>query len=285
MLRDLLSDLRFRFRVLFQRAEAERELAEELQSHIDVEADRLVREGMSEHEARRRARLAFGDVENTKEATRDARGLRWLDSTSQDLRYAVRSLRRSAGFTAAVVLTIALGLGANAALFSVIDRLLLRPPAYLRDPARVRRVAVYSLLRGRRDIPELWMSQVRYTNIERTARSFDRIAGFLFETVSVGAGASAQREVIGVVTDSYFDFFDARPVQGRFINSADSVGPADEPVVVLSYGYWRDHLGARADVVGTAIVVGADVRTIIGVAPPEFLSASPTTRHRHSGFQ
>ena len=226
---------------------------------------------MSEHEARRRARLAFGDVENTKEATRDARGLMWLDSAAQDLRYAARSLRRSSGFTAAVVLTIALGLGANAALFSVIDRLLLRPPAYLRDPARVRRVAVYSLLRGRRDIPDLWMSQVRYTNIERTARSFDRIAGFLFATVSVGTGASAQREVIGAVTESYFGFFDARPLQGRFINSADSVGPASEPVAVLSYAYWRDHLGARADVVGTTIVVGADVRTIIGVAPPNFI--------------
>jgi putative ABC transport system permease protein len=270
MLRDLLSDIQFRFRAVFRRGDVERELADELQLHVEIETDRLIAEGMSAGEARRQARLALGGVEQVKEATRDARGLAWLEAMQQDLRWAVRGLRRSPGFTAAVVLTLALGLGANAALYSVIDRVMFRPPAYLRDPARVHRVVMYELQFGRRDIPELSMPHVRYTNIERTTHSFDRIAGFLWGMAPVGAGTTVQQSVICAVTAGYFDFFEAHPLQGRFLGAGDDGGVTGAPVVVVSYSYWRDQLAARADVVGTSIVIDSALRTIVGVAPQDF---------------
>jgi putative ABC transport system permease protein len=271
MFRDLLSDIRFRFRAIFRRGEVERELAEELQFHVDVEAERLVREGVAPDEARRQGRLSIGGVEQVKEATRDARGLVWLDALRQDLRWAARSLRRSPGFTVAVVLTIALGLGANAALFGVIDRLMFRPPAYLRDPGQVNRAYFYSIIFGRHDLPNPNASHVLFGNIASTTRSFDQIAGSREVTAAVGTGADARATVANAVTGGYFDLFNARPVQGRFIDAADDDGPAGAPVAVVSYAYWREQLGARADAVGSSIQVDSVVRTIVGIAPEGFV--------------
>ncbi len=271
MFRDLLSDLRYRFRVLFSRGEVERELADELQSHIQIETDRLVREGVPADEAHRQARLSLGGVEQVKEATRDSRGLAWFDARRQDLRWATRSLRRSPGFTVAVVLTIALGLGANAALFGVIDRLMFRPPAYLRDPAQVNRVYFFFTQFGKRDVPNPNANHALYATIANASRSFDQVAGFREGKAVVGTGADAHSAVVTAVVGAFFDLFDARPLQGRFIEAADSGGPTGAPVAVVSYAYWREQLGGRADAVGASIQVDSVIRTIIGVAPAGFV--------------
>jgi predicted permease len=227
--------------------------------------------GLPADDARRQARLAFGGVEQVKEAARDVRGLIWLDSISQDMYYAARGLRRSPGFTAAVVLTIALGLGANAALFGVIDRLMFRPPAYLHEPSQVNRVYWYALLAGRSDIPRPQASRTRFDNIARATHSFDAITGFYDEPVPVGAGADKADRTVSAVTGNFFTFFDARPAQGRFIGAADESVPAGAPVAVISYSMWRDGFGSRAGVVGTTLQVGPVVRTIVGVAPDGFV--------------
>lgn len=271
MLRDLLSDIRFRFRALVRRGDVERDLADELRFHIETDAARLVAMGLPPDEARRQARLSFGGVEQVKEAARDVRGLRWLDSISQDVLYAARGLRRSPGFTAAVVLTIALGLGANAALFDVIDRLMFRPPAYLREPSQVNRVNSYAVLAGRSDIPRPQMRRVRFDNIARATHSFDAITGFYDQPVSVGAGADKADRTVSEVIGNFFTFFDARPAQGRFIGAADESVPAGAPVAVISYSMWRDRFGSRADIVGTTLQVGSIARTIVGVAPDGFV--------------
>ncbi|MFI5228658.1 MAG: ADOP family duplicated permease [Gemmatimonadales bacterium] len=271
MLRDLLSDVRFRLRALFRREDVERELADELQLHVEIETDRLIAEGVPADEARRQTRLALGGVEQVKEATRDARGLVWVDAFRQDLGWAARSLRRSPGFTAAVVLTIALGLGANAALFGVIDRLMFRPPAYLRDPELVNCVYFYSKMFGRRDIPTPTASHTLLADIEDSTRSFDQVAGSRDGTAVVGTGTDAHSATVTAVTGTYFNFFNARPVRGRFIGADDSKGPAGSPVAVVSYAYWRDQLGGRADVVGVSIQVDSAIRTIIGVTPDGFV--------------
>ncbi len=270
MLRDLLSDIRFRFRALFRRGEVERELADELRFHLETDTARLVAMGLPADEARRRAQISFGGVERVKEAARDVRGLRWLDSLSQDALYAARGLRRSPGFTAAVVLTIALGVGANAALFGVIDRLMFRPPAFLREPSQVNRVDWYAVLAGRSDIPRLQTRRVRFDNIARATHSFDAITGFYDQPESVGAGADKADRVASEVTGNFFTFFDARPAQGRFIGTGDESVPAGAPVAVISYSMWRDGFGGRADIVGTTLQVGSVVRTIVGVAPDGF---------------
>src|SRR5690242_11941887 len=127
MLNEWWSDLRYRLRAVLQRAEVERELDEELRFHVDREAEKYVRGGLSPNDARRRARLAFGGIDRVKEASRDARGTATLESLMQDVRYASRSLRQHRAFSIAVVLTLALGIGANTAIFALVDALLLRP--------------------------------------------------------------------------------------------------------------------------------------------------------------
>jgi predicted permease len=271
VIRDLWSDLRFRLRALIRRDDVEHELAEELQSHIEIETDRLVIEGLPIEEAKRQARIALGGVEQVKEASRDARGLAWLDAFAQNLRWAARSLRRSPGFTTAVVLTIALGLGANAALFGVIDRLMFRPPASLREPSQVNLVYLYWRIAGRYDVPRPQMRRIQFDNIARATRPFDAIAGFYDQSLSVGSGTAKADRTVSEVTPDFFRFFVARPVQGRFIDAADEAVLAGAPVAVISYAFWRDGFGGRAGIVGTALQVGSVVRTIVGVAPDGFV--------------
>jgi len=127
VLAELLSDVRYRLRALFARATVEQELDDELRLHIEREAEKYERQGMSHDAARRRARLDFGGVEQMKEASRDMRGTARLESVGRDLRYAIRSLRNRPAFTLTVIATLALGIGANTAIFTLVDALVLRP--------------------------------------------------------------------------------------------------------------------------------------------------------------
>ncbi|MFI5228663.1 MAG: ABC transporter permease, partial [Gemmatimonadales bacterium] len=278
MLRDLISDLRFRLRAVFRRGDVERELSDELRLHVEIETDRLVGEGLSADEARRQARLSLGGVEQVKEATRDARGLVWVDALAQDLRYAVRGLRRSPTFTGAVVATFALGLGVNVALFTVIDRLVLRPPAYLAEPSRVHRVAQYSLFLGRRDTPIQGMSHERFLSISHATHSFDRIASVGTALDDIRIGTDVHEGANAIVTGGYFDFFDARPARGRFITIADDSEADGAPVVVISYTLWRERFGARNAAVGATLQVDKVTRTIIGIAPEGFVGITNGSR-------
>src|ERR1044071_6443383 len=136
----MLNDLLYCLRALFRRNQMEHELDEELRDHLERETEKYVRAGMPRHEAERKARLAFGGVEQTKESARDARGTMLVETTLQDLRYALRGLVGKPGFTTGVVLTIGLGIGANAAMFGIVDALLHRSQAYLRAVTHTHRI-------------------------------------------------------------------------------------------------------------------------------------------------
>ncbi|MFN2563497.1 MAG: ABC transporter permease, partial [Gemmatimonadaceae bacterium] len=147
-----------------------------------------------------------------------------VDQLAQDARYALRGLRRSPGFAAAVVLTIGLGVGANAAMFGVVDRLMFRPYPYLKDPSTVHRVYLRSTDRGTVRTSGGY-EYTRYLDLKRWTTSFSHVAAFANQSVAVGLGDAARELRVGQVSATFFDFFDARPALGRFFVAAEDTTP------------------------------------------------------------
>ncbi|HET6948332.1 MAG TPA: ADOP family duplicated permease, partial [bacterium] len=178
-------------------------------------------------------------------------------------------LRRTPGFTIGVMLTFALGVGANAAMFSFIDRLMLRPPPLMRDPASVHRVYMYRTSNG---VESTTGGQYpRYADLVRFTTSFSAVAGYSLQRLAVGVGDDARELPVGVVSANFFDFFDAPPAAGRYFTPAEDVPPNGAPVAVLSYSTWQSRHAGRADAIGSTLQIGAAVYTIIGVAPEKFV--------------
>ncbi|HEY4320041.1 MAG TPA: ABC transporter permease [Gemmatimonadales bacterium] len=269
--------LRRRLRALLHSGAIDRELDDEIRLHVDLEAAELMeREGLSAAEARRRAMIALGGAARMREEHRDVRGVRWLEHRGQDIRYAVRGLRNRPGFTLAVVLTLALGIGANAAMFSIVDRLLFRAPPLMRDPAMVHRVVLSTSYRGVEG-HNTYIPYARFVDVTRNTHSFSRTALFTENELAVGVGTDAREMQVGAVTSGFFGFFNARPILGRYFTAAEDSPPIGAAVVVLSYGFWESQYGARPDVIGRHIQVGATLYTVIGVAPRGFAGVWPET--------
>ncbi|MBK9066747.1 MAG: ABC transporter permease [Gemmatimonadetes bacterium] len=265
----LWSEARYRARAVFRREALERELDEELRFHLEQEAARHRAAGLPAAEAMRQARLAFGGLEVVKEQTRDGRGVRWLERAGQDLRYAVRALRRTPGFTVAVIATLGLGVGINAAMFGIVDRLLFRAPPLLRDPARVHRV--YLQWHNRNGLATgAMMGYASYLDFRRATTQFDALAGYSVRSLPVGSGPASAELPVGVISATLFDFFDAAPVLGRFFTAAEDTVPLGAQVAVLSHGFWQARYGGRPDALGQVLRVGTAAYTIIGVAPRGF---------------
>ncbi|HEX9562445.1 MAG TPA: ABC transporter permease [Gemmatimonadaceae bacterium] len=254
-----------RFVDWFRRDWLDRELAEELRFH----GEQLERDsGIAGAEAGRTARRQLGNVTMVREAARERWSIPALDQVLQDTRFAVRGLRRSPGFTATVVVTLALGIGGNVAMFDVVDRLMYRPLAYLRDPASTHRI--YWQWRDRGVMgTRLSAPYTRYLDLRRWTTSFAELAAFSERQVAVGEGESTRERRVGTVSASWFTLFDARPALGRFFAADEDVTPRGADVAVLSHAFWRSAFGGR-DVRGERLQVGNVRATIIGVAPPGF---------------
>ena len=195
--------------------------------------------------------------------------LRW-ESVLQDLRYAVRGLRSKPALTTAVTVTLALGIGANTAMFSVVDRLLFRPPAFLRDPARTHRIYLAQTYRGK-EFASGSVPYARFLDLTRWTHSFDRIAQFSSRHLAVGVGTDSREMQVGTVSAAFFGFFDAPPALGRYFTSAEDTVPQGAAVAVLGYGFWRTRYGGRSDALGQTLQIGATLYTVIGVAPRGFV--------------
>jgi putative ABC transport system permease protein len=193
---------------------------------------------------------------------------RLVDHLHQDLRHALRGLGRSRGFTATVIVTLALGIGANAAMFDVVDRLMFRPLAYLRDPGTVHRIYWQWEDTGR-TVTTTSTQYARYLDLQRWTTSFAQMAGFFEGNLAVGTGDSARERRVAAVNATYFDFFAVQPALGRFFVAAEDTTPRGADVAVLSYGFWRSEFGGR-DVRGERLQVGEVTATIVGVAPEGF---------------
>lgn len=197
-----------------------------------------------------------------------------MDALWNDLRHALRGLRAKPGFAAAVVITLALGIGANAAIFSVVDRLLFRPPPMLAAPALTHRVYLARTHRGKEGASS-GVEYARYTDLTNWTKSFSRTAEFTDRRLAIGVGTDAREMHVGAVSASFFGFFDAPPVLGRYFSAREDSPPEGTPVAVLSYGMWMTRYGGRRDVLGTTLQIGPTVYTVIGVAPAGFVGLWP----------
>lgn len=261
-----------RLRDWWRRDRLDRDLGEELRFHREhLERDAQAA-GAGAEEARLAARRRLGQVTRYQEEARDRWSWPWLDSFLQDLRYAMRGLRRSPGFAATVIVTLGLGIGANAAMFSIIDRLMFRPFPYLRDPGVVHRVYLQTTSRGR-VFTNFTIPYTRYLDLRGSTSSFSQYAAFSERTLAVGLGEAAREQRIAAVSASFFDFFDARPALGRFFGAPEDSIPRGATVVVLGHAFWETAFGGK-NVIGQTLEIGTLGYTIIGVAPRGFVGVA-----------
>ena len=199
-----------------------------------------------------------------------------LEDAAQDARYAVRGWHLQPGFALAIIGTLALGVGANSTMFSVVDRLLFRPPAYLIAPERSHHIYFTRMLNGSEAIGQAYPYQ-RFVDLARTAKSMDVIAAYAPRRLAVGPAESAQETTVGAASASLWQLFDARPVIGRFFTADEDREPNGARVAVLSYGFWQSQYAGSPSVLGTTIVITPARYTIIGVAPPGFVGVERET--------
>jgi len=272
----VLTDIRYRLRALLSRASVERELDAELRFHIEHEAEKYERQGMSHDAALRRARVEFGGVEQTKEASRDLRGIGRLESVVRDVRYAIRSLRSRPAFALTVVATLALGIGANTAIFTLVDALILRPLpvphaeqlVIVGDPAAVNSGWNGSPVTDYVSLP--LYQDVRARNTVFTDMYANGQSGDLEVKIGAGAGASTEEPHARFVTGNFFSVLGVPAYTGRTFTAAEDQTPGEDPVAVLTYDYWQRRFSGSRTAIGSVIRVNDVAVTIVGVTPPGF---------------
>jgi len=273
-MRRLLSEVRYRLRALFRGRAMDTELNEEMQFHLEREIEKRTRAGASRAEAERMARAHFGAVEGTRDEARDARGISVLEHLGRDLHLAVRSLRNRPALTIGVVLTLGLGIGVNAAMFGIIDRLLFRPPPMLDDPGTVFRVyrPRLSVDEGEPRVDRNFAFPT-FLDIARLTSPFETVAAFQTRRLGVGEGEDVLEVPVTVASASYFSLFRAVPARGRFFTQAEDAVPQGTQVAVLGYDFWQNRFGGQ-DVIGRTLRVDRMICTIVGIAPRHFVGMS-----------
>jgi putative ABC transport system permease protein len=250
---------------VLRRSRADAELQREIEIHIQALTQQAIAEGMSEAEARARALREFGAIERTKEACRDARGVNRIQDFAQDLRYGVRMLRKSPGFSAAAVLTLALGIGANTAIFSIVDAVLLRSLPY---PDSNALVLMFDVPLNR---PEA-LSGISYrdfTEYRTQNRVFSEIAGNTFHDLTLTGAGEPTIVNTADVTPEIFSLLDAKPLAGRTLLAED--GKQGAPAVaVVSENLWRSRFGSNPALVGQSIALDMRSFTVVGILPAAF---------------
>jgi predicted permease len=258
----LFDSLRSLVSRLFQRSRTHREMDEELRSHIQHRADDLEVSGMSRAEAERRARVEFGGYERIKEESQEAIGGLFFETLMQDVRFSVRGLRKSPGFAFAAILTLALAIGANAVVFSILNAFILRP---LNVPHAE---SLFGLWRTQdKGMSE---SYPDYLDLRDRNHSFDGLVAYNIDLAGLDTGNNPSRSWIEEASGNYFDALGLQPYLGHFFHASDEHGPNSAPYIVLTYAFWHTHFQDDRGVVGRVVRVNKHPFTILGVAPPQF---------------
>jgi predicted permease len=258
------------WRRLFQRRKLEHQLDRELQFHLEQQVRDYVQSGMSEADARRKAVIGFGGLETIKEDCREIRTISFLETTVQDVRYAARSLRRGLVFSTVVVLSLALGIGANTAIFSLIDAVMWRMLP-VKDPENLLYVG-----RTEDGVPQTGFTYRQYRALKETQAL--EVAGYSAQRASVTIDGNLEPSAdVHLVSGNYFSLLGVNAIAGRTFTNDDDRIPNGHALVVLSHGYWTRRFDRDPSVIGKVISLSSKPFTVIGVTPPEFFGTEVGT--------
>jgi predicted permease len=253
--------LPLRLRSLFRRQQVEQELLEELEYHLDRKIEQFIAQGLTAEQARQAALRAMDSLAQRQEECRDMRRVNFIENTLRDIRYSLRTLRKSPGFTAIAVATLALAIGANAVVFGILNGLVLRP---LDVPQS------QDLFMIEREKGNGHASYPDYLDLRDRNRTFDGLAAYNADQVGLDTGENPSSAWVEEVSGNYFDVLRIQPFLGRFIHASDEHGPNSAPYIVLTYAYWHNHFQDDRGVVGRQVQLNKHPFTIVGVAPPGF---------------
>src|ERR1700740_1515285 len=256
----------------FQRRK--RELQAEIDAHLQMAiADRVAR-GETAETARQAAAREFGNITLVQDVTRDMWGQAWLEQLGRDVRYALRQLRKSPGFTFTATAMLAVAICANSTVFSWIDGTMLRPIPGARDTGEL-----VSLQRGERNFsPTPPFSYIDYSDLREQNHTFAGILAYHHDWITLTGGAQPERVYIANVSANYFDVLGIKPMLGRFFLPEEETRPEAVPSVVLSYSPWKTRYAEDPAIVGKSIEIARHPVTVIGVAPEGFVGAAPGLR-------
>jgi len=265
----LLSSMRTLLEFVFQRRRVEREMAEELRSHIQIRSDELERQGFPNAVAERQARVEFGGYERYREECRDALAIRLLGELMADVRYGVRQLRRNPGFTAVAVITLGLGIAANTAIFSIVSSVLLRKPP-VRDPDKVMMVLPVERAKGWGGNPEHLASAPDFLDWRKDSQTFEEMAAVEPWDDFTLTGHDEPEHVAGMrASANFFHLLGVNPLLGRtFVDGEDEHGR--DHVAILSNGLWQNHFASDPSLVGKTVKLNGESYTVLAVMPASF---------------
>jgi len=265
-MREGFGALLHRIAALFRRRGLEKDLDDELRSHLEMAIEINLRKGMSPADARREALRSFGGVEQTKEIYRDQRGLPMIETTLQDLRFGLRMLRRSPGFSILAILCLTLGIGANAAVFSWIEGILFRPYPAVAHQERL--VAIGGTSRDEpRGTPLSWPD---FQDLQRSCTLCETVFVSKITGTTLSMGDRAERTTGSIVSANYFDAIGVHPILGRGFLPGEDIGQSAHPVAVISYQLWQGRFRGDPQIVGRTQRLNGVMHTIVGVAPEGF---------------
>ena len=265
----MFSDIVFRTKAVFRRGSFEREMEDELREHFQRQFEKLLRSGLSREEAMRQSRLTVGGPEQLKEESRDSRGTRALEILIQDLRYASRSLRKSPGFSATVILALALGIGVNTVMSGVINALLFRLPAGISHPGNICEVILTD------KNPAMTGTIASYPDFLQVEEhsSLLEVAAEARQEADFASGTNARRIRADFVSHTYFDVVGTHVQIGRTFSATDNDPRNPVHVAILGYSFWRVAFAGAPDILNREVVINAQPFTVIGVAPRDFNGA------------
>lgn len=246
------------------RARRMRELDEEMRAHFEMAIRERIARGESPAEAERNARRDFGDTVTVREVTSDTWGPEWPSETLRDLRHATRRLSRAPGFALTAVVTLALGIGANTAIFSVINGVILRPLPYPKPHELVYITTRFPTM----GFDQFAVDGAEFLELQERARSFQAVGAYAVGAANVGADGSPQREISAVASASLFDVLGVRPMQGRAFRPDETL-PNSQQVVILSHEVWQSAFGGRP-LIGRQVQIDGVARTVVGIMPAGF---------------